>query len=54
MNPHAHLRSQPPEGAHASLEAAPREANIMNPHAHLRSQPPEGAHASLEAAPREA
>ncbi len=52
MNPHAHIRSLPPEGALASLEAARREA--MNPHAHIRSLPPEGALASLEAARREA
>ena len=52
MYPHTHIRSLPPEGAHASLEAAQREQ--WNPHAHLRSLPPEGAHASLEAAQREA
>ena len=53
MNPHAHIRSLPPEGAHASLGAALQEAS-MNPHAHIRSLPPEGAHAVLGAALQEA
>src|SRR5262249_45705519 len=62
-NPHAHMSSLPPEGVHASLEAARREAWMNYPHAHIRSlspkgtsfgAPPEGAHASLEAARREA
>ena len=52
MSPHAHMRSLPPKGAHASLGAALRE--IMGPHAHMRSLPPKGAHASLGAALREA
>jgi hypothetical protein len=52
MSPHAHIRSLPPEGALASLEAALREG--VDPHAHIRSLPPEGALASLEAALREA
>jgi len=41
MNPQAHVRSLPPEGAQASFEAARQEA--MNPQAHVRSLPPEGA-----------
>ena len=53
MHPHAHSRSLPPKGAHASLGVAQREAT-MNPHAHHRSLPPKGAHASLGAAQREA
>jgi len=53
MDPHAHIRSLPPEGAQASLGAARREAD-MDPHAHIRSLPPEGAQASLGAARREA
>jgi len=52
MNPHAHMRSLPPKGALASLEAARR--GMVDPHAHMRSLPPEGALASLEAARREA
>ena len=55
MDPHAHhfVYSLPPEGAHASLGAALREAY---PHAHhfVYSLPPEGAYASLGAALREA
>jgi hypothetical protein len=51
-DPHAHIRSLPPEGAQASLGAARRKAT--NPHAHIRSLPPEGAQASFEAAPQEA
>jgi hypothetical protein len=51
-DPHAHYRSLPPEGAHASLGAAQREQGD-DPHAHYRSLPPEGAHASLGAAQRE-
>jgi hypothetical protein len=53
-NPHAHIRSLPPEGAAASLGAARREKSMNNPHAHFRSLPPEGAAASLGAARREA
>ena len=52
MNPHAHIRSLPPEGAHASFGAARQEA--LDPHAHIRSLPPEGAHASFGAARQEA
>jgi len=52
VNPHAHVRSLPPEGELASLEAAPWE--LVNPHAHVRSLPPERELASLEAARREA
>jgi hypothetical protein len=52
-NPHAHIRSLPPEGAAASLGAARREA-VDDPHAHIRSLPPEEAAASLGAARREA
>jgi hypothetical protein len=51
MYPQAHIRSLPPKGAHASLEAARR---YMYPQAHVRSLPPKGAFASLEAAWREA
>ncbi len=54
MYPHAHIHSLPPEGAHASLGAARREAWTMYPYAHIHSLPPEGAHASLEPARREA
>jgi hypothetical protein len=53
MSPHVHLRSLPPEGAQACLEAARRRLD-MSPHVPLRSPPPEGAHAWLEAARREA
>ena len=61
MTPHAHMRSLPPQGGLASLEAAPREA--LTPHAHLRSLPPGpvrgrfaalGGLASVELALREA
>ena len=52
MNPHAHIRSLPPEGAQASLGTARREC--VDPHAHIRSLPPEGAQASLGTARREA
>jgi hypothetical protein len=52
-DPHAHIRSLPPKGAHASLGTARREASD-DPHAHIRSLPPKGAHASLGAARREA
>jgi len=51
-DPHAHIRSLPPEGTQASLGATRRKATT--PHAHIRSLPPEGAQASFEAAPQEA
>ena len=61
MTPHAHMRSLPPRGGLASLEAARREA--LTPHARRCSLPPGpdrgrfaalGGLASLEAARREA
>jgi hypothetical protein len=52
MNPHAHVRSLPPEGARASFGTALQE--VMNPHAHIRSLPPEGAQASFGTALQEA
>jgi hypothetical protein len=51
VDPHAHVRSLPPEGELASLEAPRRE--LVDPHAHVRSLPPEGELASLEAPRRE-
>ncbi len=52
MNPHARIRSLPPEGAQASFGAA--RQRMLDPHAHIRSLPPEGAQASFGAARQEA
>jgi len=52
MNPHAHIRSLPPEGAQASFGAARQW--MLDPHAHIRSLPPKGAQASFGAARQEA
>ena len=52
MNPHAHIRSLPREGAVASVEAGRQER--MSPHAHFGSLPPKGAVASFGAARQEA
>jgi hypothetical protein len=53
MDPHAHVRSLPPEGAQASFGAARQESSEARPHAHVRSLPPEGAQASFGAARQE-
>ena len=52
MNPHAYIRSLPPEEAYAVVGVARQE--VMDPHAHIRSLPPEGAQASFGTARQEA
>ncbi len=52
MNPHAHFRSLPPEGARLLWDGP--AGGGMNPHAHIRSLPPEGASASFGTARQEA
>ena len=46
------VHSLPPQGGHASFEAARQDE--LAPHVHIRSLPPQGGHASFEAARQEA